>query len=271
MAGADWKKSNLCNVISAISTQLYDVSNCIENIMRLIDKLCYDCATLYGSQKHFALDRTIQFSKQENHRHLNDIRTDEWFNIRATATVTGSTLNAALGLDTLKSQQEHYDCVKSGTKRKEPSPQVMEKIVYGTQNEIHAVATAVSKVMPVFFPNLIFSEEWCIKTESNGVCIVISPDGSFVEEETETTTMAVEIKSPFPAQPGTYKPPIYHKVPTYYVPQILSEMYALNVESLFFLCYSQESTSAMHTHFDADLWCPTSKKIKADCAFERED
>ncbi|OWF39408.1 hypothetical protein KP79_PYT22951 [Mizuhopecten yessoensis] len=169
----------------------------------------------------------------------------------STSTVTGSTLNAALGLDTLKSQQEHYDCVKSGTKRKEPSPQVMEKMVHGTQNEIHAVATAVSK------------EEGRIKTESNGVCIVVSPDGSFVEEETETTTMAVEIKCPFPAQPGTYKPPIYHKVPKYYVPQILSEMYALNVESLLFLCYSQESTSAMHAHFDADLWSMILKQLEA--------
>lgn len=48
---------------------------------------------------------------------------------RSTATITGSTLNTALGLDTLKAQQLHYDCVKFGKKKSEPSSKVKERIV----------------------------------------------------------------------------------------------------------------------------------------------
>jgi hypothetical protein len=38
-------------------------------------------------------------------------------NIRSKAKVTGSTANSALGLDKLKHQKEHFDCVMAGNKK----------------------------------------------------------------------------------------------------------------------------------------------------------
>ena len=44
-------------------------------------------------------ERNMQFVKQ---------RSDKWFEIRKQYRITGSTLNAALGLDTLKKQKDHH-------------------------------------------------------------------------------------------------------------------------------------------------------------------
>lgn len=83
---------------------------------------------------------------QPNYIHLNDIeghefsdndsrllkqRTEQWFCVRKKAVVTGSTLNAALGLETLKKQQEHFDYVKFEKAKSEPSAEVMEKMKHG--------------------------------------------------------------------------------------------------------------------------------------------
>ena len=281
LAGDNWKKSHLCNVISAISSQLYDINNCIERTMRLIDNLCHHCSTVHGCGELFTLNRIVNLHSQNNYKHLNDIvnhefnedtyiflkqRTEKWFAIRAESTVTGSTLNASLGLDTLKSQQEHFDYVKFGKDRPPPSAQVKEKMNYGTVNELHAVATLVAKVLPVLYPNMVYSEVGCVKRENNGVHYIISPDGRCDEKSNdnkETNTMAIEIKCPFPAPPGTYKLPVYYKIPKYYVPQILSEMFALGVGHLLFLCYSRESTAVMQADFDPDLWSLMQKELEA--------
>jgi hypothetical protein len=66
------------------------------------------------------------------------------------AVVTGSALNAALGLDTLKKQQEHFDFVKYGKLKPEPNSDAQERMKHGTDNEINAVATLVTKILPVF-------------------------------------------------------------------------------------------------------------------------
>ncbi|KAJ8301229.1 hypothetical protein KUTeg_020216 [Tegillarca granosa] len=263
IAGTNWeKKSKLCMVISAISTQIYD-----------IDVLIQFCswsaiAILNDVRDYYSLDRIVTLKDQGNYQHLNEIkdhefqenefrhlkqRSDQWFNAREKSVVTGCTLNAALGLDTLK-KQEHFDFVKFGKQKTSPSPKLQEKMDHGFSNEINAVATIVSKVIPVLFPSLSFSEEGCVKINRIGNHMIISPDGSLFDISSKATKVAVEIKCPFPPTPGSYKVPVFYIIPLYYVPQILSEMFALETDTLLFACYSRESTAITQAKFSQELW-----------------
>ena len=59
----------------------------------------------------------LDIDKEENYQYIKQ-RTTEWFKIRKNACVTGSTLNKALGLDTLLKQKEHHYVFVRG--RQEP-------------------------------------------------------------------------------------------------------------------------------------------------------
>ena len=177
------------------------------------------------------------------------------------AVVTGSALNAALWLDTLKKQQEHFDFVKYGKLKPEPNSDAQERMKHGTDNEINAVATLVTKILPVFFPHMSYVEEGCVKVSLGDSNMIVSPDGSCMDNVTHDTEMAIEIKCPFPPSPGSYKVPVFYTIPKFYVPQILSEMYALGAEELLFVCYSSESTTFMKATFCQKLWDSMSSEI----------
>jgi hypothetical protein len=58
-------------------------------------------------------------------------------------------------------------------------PSMLEqRMEHGVKNEINAVATIVAKVLPVFFPELVFYEEGCYKLVHDTIPIIVSPDGS---------------------------------------------------------------------------------------------
>lgn len=122
----------------------------------------------------------------------------QWHELRKSAVATGSTLFTALGLDTLKKQQEHYDFVKFEKAKSEPTARIKERMEHGQRNEINAVATLVGKVLPCFYPSYTFSEEGCVKYTLDESYIIVSPDGSRLNSATRQTEIAVEIKCPFP-------------------------------------------------------------------------
>ena len=77
---------------------------------------------------------------------------DKWFDVRKRYCVTGSTLNAAIGLDTLQKQKEHhYVHVRS---RKPPTipPDLQKKFDHSTKNEVNATVTLITTVAPAFLP-----------------------------------------------------------------------------------------------------------------------
>ena len=105
--------------------------------MENIDKLGYICALQNGNNL-YTLGATVELDKQENYMCLIDKcldittsldtrqvkqNTPRWFEIRKEAKVTGSTMHRALGLDTLKSQQSHFDQVYSGVTPKSKKQQ----------------------------------------------------------------------------------------------------------------------------------------------------
>lgn len=79
-------------------------------------------AALNGVPRLYTETKIIYLGEQENYVCLNGQtfpdgtesryvkqRTERWHDIRKTAKVIGSTAHAALGLDTLKRQKEHFD------------------------------------------------------------------------------------------------------------------------------------------------------------------
>jgi hypothetical protein len=115
-----WRASKYAYVISIQASSLFEVNDCVEDILNTINKLCEECAVLNSCSHLYSSASEIDLNAQENILCLADKqphglsstveprytkqRSSEWFDIRKEAKLTGSTLNAALGLDTLKSR-----------------------------------------------------------------------------------------------------------------------------------------------------------------------
>ena len=131
---------------------------------------------------------------------------------------------------------------------------------YGSEQEINAIATLVAKVLPVYFPDMCFCEEGCyVLPNSNGASkFAVSPDGSIRKNVTVDNitsyipVMGVEIKCPYPEK--IYSAPVHYEIPQYNILQILSEMVALNVGSLLFVSYSNQTSVVFIAQFDSELW-----------------
>lgn len=135
------------------------------------------------------------------------------------------------------------------------SEEVNKRLKHGSENEINAVATLVSKVLPVYQPKSVFREEGCETVVHNDrVLIVVSPDGSVrkTDDNGDDAITAVEIKCPYPGK--IFTTPVYYEIPWYYVCQVILEMHVLRTETLFFICYTEESTTVFEIYFDRDLW-----------------
>ena len=72
--------------------------------------------------------------------------------LRSTAQVTGSTLNAAIGLDTLARQKQHHYKFVCGHGRSMTDPHVQECLKHGSDNEVNIITTLVLLIMPAFLP-----------------------------------------------------------------------------------------------------------------------
>ena len=265
-AGNEWEKSQLAFVISSLITSVYDLKSCISNLLKLIDRACQVIATLNGV--NYTIDNVVNLSQRTKYQHLtgnsNDPkyvkqRSNKWHEIRKKAKVTGSTLYDAVGLRTLKMQTTHYDEVVSNIPKPEPPENVKKMMDHGSENELHAVATVVTKVLPVLNPDLKFFEEGCYPFEMNGVPAVVSPDGSCRQDFSSPTEYGIEIKCPFPG--NKFATPVQYKLPKYYVPQVLSEMKALNTDKLYFVSYSSDSTAVHEVTYDEALWKALEKEV----------
>ncbi|CAG2228709.1 unnamed protein product [Mytilus edulis] len=277
---SDWKQSKYSYAISATKTNIALIKECIDGMMNVIDKLCQFCSVLNDSERNFRCDTMVTMSKQENLKCLGMIsenefieitsrtkfikqRSDDWFNIRSQAKVTASELHHALGLGTLRQQQDHYDKVILGKKMTEKI--VTKQMEHGKNNEINAVATICGKILPTLYPTTIFKEVGCyVKWKEVKPFVVASPDGE--GDEGQTKRFLFEIKCPYASE---WKAPVHYNIPEYYVPQILCQM-GTSVETLgyhvkesLFVSWSMESTTAFHVKFDGLLWGMMEREIEA--------
>ena len=171
--GKDWRKSSLLNVISSLKTTLYDVNDCITVGLKLSDTLAWYGSILSGSDHNFVRSKECHLDLQANFHHLKHNESEQnphkvkqrsakWHSIRDQAYATESTKHKALGLDTNKKQQEHFDfVVNHKMKKDELTQEEIENIQFGTNNEINAIATLVCKIMPLYCPNTCYTEFGC--------------------------------------------------------------------------------------------------------------
>ena len=120
MAGEPWQKSTYSYAISKVKTQLHKIEVCIDDALHVNKSLgvvasaCNNIANLHGT------DSIVDLNMQENYvclkeqklgdseelpSYLIKQRTQAWFDKRASAKATGSTLHKAIGLSTLKEKQ----------------------------------------------------------------------------------------------------------------------------------------------------------------------
>ena len=152
--------------INKIRTLLYQISICLEDLLREIDVILQCCSELNNATSSFKVGSTCVLEEQENYMelkepaevrkscdlspdediqpHLLKQRTPEWFRLRNTVKVTGSVMQKAAGLDTRASQREYFDSVIGG-KDATPVTDIQQNAMdYGSKKEINAIATVVS-------------------------------------------------------------------------------------------------------------------------------
>ena len=267
----DWRSSTYCMVISSLRTRIYMVENCIDDLLKCNDSLC-KYASAINKMAYLTTDGpSVALQRQENlvclansnsseEPHLTKQRTEAWKQFREGSLVTGSTINKAIGLDGLKKQKEYFAERFGGKTTPAISEDLQKRFDYGTENEINAVATFVSTFMPAFVPDGCFYEEGCYPERKNGdIVLTVSPDGSVRNDENETIC-GIEIKCPMPGK--VFTEPVQYVIPRYYICQILSEMYCLKVDHLYFLSYSKDSMTVLHANYDADLWAMIFREIE---------
>ncbi|KAK3107914.1 hypothetical protein FSP39_025021 [Pinctada imbricata] len=271
-SGSNWQKSHLVMVISSMKTTLYSIQNLIEDLLQVIGTLCKFASQMLQSDMNYSTERFVQMNTQSNfvclsngERDLTDPslvkqRSHQWHELRKNYTVTGSTIQAAIGLNGIKKQKEYLENKEKGNQQ-ENDVQLQSRFEHGNKNEPNAVATIVSKFLPAFYPHLSFYEEGCYELTDKDTSLLVSPDGSLRDPKIESRIeFGVEIKCPLPGK--LYTTDVHYSIPWYYVPQILSEMNALNVKSLFFVSYSMESTTIQHAHFDEPIWNNIQSEIR---------
>ena len=261
-----WRQSKLANAISFIQTQIIKIELCVTNLLECIDGIGFYITVLNGSSKHYRYGRDIEIDliKQANYvclpatavdaRENPEVkqRSQEWHRLRSGARVTGSTLFKTLGLGTLKDQKAHFDSVFRDIKE-EISPELQVRYDYGTSNEITAVATLVGKILPVYYPELIYREDGCVvlPMDSEKAYAVISGDGTGFTCDNRNQ-VAFELKCPIPGK--QYVPDVYYELPVYYTTQVLSQMAAKDYSSFANLCYTPQSSTLIHDTNDTGLW-----------------
>ena len=253
LAGQEWRKSRYYLLISSLSTSKYDVNNHITQGLAIIKSLGYYGSAANGKHADYSVPDLVALARQENYHTLTTNaykdtgdttkmiqRSEDWFELRKSAPVTGSNLNRALGLDGLKKQHQYFDEIIHGTVSQEFSEAQKQAMSFGTEHEIDAIATLVGRIIPFYYPVVVFREEGCSVLDYGGENILVSsPDGSMGTSTTSPPVMVYETKCK-PSNPHTTA--VYYKIPKYYILQILAEM-ASYCSKLVFTCWSIQSTA----------------------------
>ena len=197
------------------------------------------------------IPENMQFIKQ---------RSDKWFDLRKKYRVTGSTLNSAIGLDTLQKQKEHHYVHVRGRKPPPIHPDLQKKFDHGTKNEVNATAKLVTTVAPAFLPA-------CYAFYDIGPAFVRTQDGKHILEVSADGVMQcslrkecpnydihsdccilVEFKSPVPQE--NIVETIFYEVP----PRYMSQMKAYVCDEVWLVCSTAISATVIIVHFDENLW-----------------
>ncbi|CAH1799200.1 unnamed protein product [Owenia fusiformis] len=271
-----WRESKLAPSISFFQTQVIQTKSIIEKSLSSVDEIGYCVSMLNGAESSYilGLNNVVHLDCKENYICLknaksNDLhidekvsnseiikqRSDAWFEMRKTAQLTGSTMFRGLGFQNKSEMQQHFDTVVKGKAKKVTELQ-KSNMQHGSDSEIHAVATLVSKILPVYYPSMVFREDGCkVLQVTDCLRIVVSGDGSLVEVDSNknhNVKVQVEFKCPVPGK--KFQTPVYYNIPLYYSTQLLSEAVAYGCPSFINLCWTDESSTYFEGQPDNDTW-----------------
>lgn len=231
--GQNWKTTKYVYAISSIQALLHQIRSVAKKLLDINTSLLLIGSNVNNTLNLFSQSDKVDVYSQSNLYTLKDVedlpeslcedirftkqRTSKWHEVRDKFKLTGSTIFAGLGLDTLKLQQRHYDKVV----RKQDIPEILteeakKRMAHGTESEIHAIATLTSKVMPFYHPGLVYVEEGAHEVYiGDSPCLLISPDGSLRPWKSNSSVqpdpvLACEFKAPSPAD---YKTPVHYQIP----------------------------------------------------------
>ena len=215
---------------------------------------------------------TMDLDKPENF-HFVKQRSDKWFQMRKESRVTGSTLNSAIGLDTLQKQKDHHYIHIRGRKPPPIPPELQKKFDHGTRNEVNATSTLMTTVVPAYLPACYAFFEvggTYIHGDNLEKLMEVSADGILQCHQGDTECpnynvhgdrrIVVEIKSPVPQE--NVAETIYYDVPARYMPQIQAEMTAYLCDELWLVCSTAISASVIVVYKDEELWNNIWERVK---------
>ncbi|XP_052233224.1 uncharacterized protein LOC127846086 [Dreissena polymorpha] len=257
--GLAWKESKFSYAISSVIGFLHDIDKYLLAAEMCIKSICLCLCSLndtpYISDVNINLSECENYfplevqKEDENNTRLLPQRTEKWFEIRKKAKVTGSTIHKAIGLDGVKKLKDYFELVKCNIPEQEVNAKTKENMQHGTINEINAVATIVTRIMPIVTPELVFCEEGCVQVfdEDSQPFLVVSPDGSLrLNKELSSTKVAVEIKCPVNG--------VHTFFPSRYYLQCQAEIAVLNVEWLLYVSWTENTTSAFKVLRNDDIF-----------------
>lgn len=114
---------------------------------------------------------------------------------------------------------------------------------YGISQEI--LGTLLGKILPVYFPQLLFEEDGCEVIPLGGDSkAVISGDRTGVDKQ-ECYKVAFEFKCLFPGK--KYATGVHYSLPIYYTTQVLSQMAAKGCSEVACISFTPELIERMST------------------------
>lgn len=127
---SDWRKGKYVYAISAIIAFIHDIDNYLDIAPDITGRIALTVA--YINNSNFAEGTKVNLTENDKYKCVDTTRTTEntrfvkqqsyeWFQIRKTVKVTGSTIYTAVGCDGLCRLQDHYDSVICEVKQKEQS------------------------------------------------------------------------------------------------------------------------------------------------------
>ena len=171
----------------------------------------------------------------------------------------------ALGLKTLKAQKEHFDVHVKGKQAKTVTPEVQHMMDYGTENEIHAIATLVALILPAVRPPCFSVYELGSFSINGNIenLLISSPDGLAQCSQGENceykqshmrihNKIGIEYKCIFQSDKSPNYPS--YELPVRHVPQVVSTMAVLDCSQLLLITFTLTSVNVIIVDFDPELW-----------------
>ena len=157
-------------------------------------------------------------------------------------------------MSTLADMKKHFESFFLGSTESNQGKdaETERRMEHGRVNEINAMATLLSKILPVFHPGMKFREVGCYLIKGSEVPILVSPDGEGVSGN--RVKLVFEFKCPTMSKP--YHSPVHYQVPMRYLPQVLCEMNGPDgeVDECLFISWTAQSTTVFRVLNDPELW-----------------